>query len=269
MKIALVQLDIVWESKKINCDRAEFFIKKALQENCDIIAFPEMFNTGFSMNVAAIAEDENGKTALYLSRMAKRYGINLIAGFATKAFKEKKGRNMAFVYDRKGELVSKFTKLHPFSLSNEDRYYIPGRDTVTFNLDGMPSSIFICYDLRFPEVFRKIAREVQSIFVIANWPTARKEQWELLLKARALENQCFVIGVNRIGTDGNGIRYPGASHIYNPSGIDICSGGEKEEFVTGIINPDDVNTIRSNFPVLEDMRYLTRDIKAKQKGIET
>lgn len=255
MKIALIQLDIAWESKKANLEKAEAFAQRASLEKCDAIVFPEMFNTGFSMNVSVIAEDGYGETAMALAGIAKRYNINLIAGFPIKTPKEEKGRNMAFVYDRKGTLTATFTKMHPFSFAEEDKYYVPGENTVTFDIDGMSSSIFICYDLRFPEVFRRVSKDVQTIFVLANWPTARKEHWETLLRARAIENQCYIIGVNRTGTGGNGIQYPGASHIFDPSGNDICAGDETEEFLTCEFNPDDVIAIRSKFPFLKDMRY--------------
>lgn len=262
MKIALVQLDIVWESKKINCERAEEFIKKASHEKCDIAVFPEMFNTGFSMNISAIAEDENGKTASVLSDMAKRYEINLIAGFPARAFDGKKGKNIAVVFDRKGELIARYVKIHPFSFASEDQHYAAGNDTVIFNIEGMSSGIFICYDLRFPEVFRSIAKKVQAIFVIANWPSSRKEHWETLLKARAIENQCFVIGVNRTGTDGNGIHYPGDSRVFDPSGMEICSGNDTNEFITCMINPREVAETRVRFPFLSDMR--THDLVTQE-----
>jgi len=254
MKIALIQLNIEWESKKTNYEKAESFAKKAAEEKCDVIVFPEMFNTGFSMNVPAIAEDENGETNLVLSEIAKKYSIYLIAGFPVKKQDEEKGRNIAGVYDRRGIRIAAYTKIHPFSFSGEDKYYIAGSDTVIFDIDGIPSSIFICYDLRFPEVFRKVAKNVQVIFVIANWPSSRKEHWEALLKARAIENQCFIIGVNRIGTDGNGITYSGASHIFDPSGNDILCGNDKGEFLAGKINIADVTEVRSKFPFLKDMK---------------
>ena len=253
MKIALVQLDIEWESKKANLESAQVFVEKAAHEKCDIVVFPEMFNTGFSMNVPTIAEDEDGETASFLSETSKKYAINLIAGFSARSLTGERGRNLAVAYNRKGGLIARYAKLHPFSYAKEDQYYIAGNNTVVFNIDGMPASIFICYDLRFPEVFRSIAKEVQAIFVIANWPAVRKDHWETLLKARAIENQCFVIGVNRTGKDGNGIYYSGDSRIFDPSGHKICSGGEMDEFVTGEINPRDVIEARSGFPFLKDM----------------
>jgi predicted amidohydrolase len=256
MKIALVQLDIEWESKKTNYRLAGEFTKRASQEGCDLIVFPEMFNTGFSMNVSAIAENKGGETASVLSEIAGRNGINLIAGYAAKSSEGGKGQNIAAVYNRKGECVARFAKLHPFSFAKEDQYYDAGNNTVVFNIDGMKAGIFICYDLRFPEVFRSIAHEVQAIFVIANWPSSRRDHWVTLLKARSIENQCFIIGVNRTGKDGNGIEYPGASHIFGPSGNEICFGDDKEIFITAEINPHDVHETRDKFPFLKDMRPL-------------
>lgn len=254
MKIALIQLNTAWESKKANFKKAEFFAKKASLEKCDIIVFPEMFNTGFSMNVSAIADDENRETSAMLSETARKHSINIIAGFPVKIPGSKKGRNIAAAYHRKGRCIATYTKIHPFSLASENQYYTAGSKPVIFNIDNIPCSVFICYDLRFPELFRKVAKDAHVIFVIANWPASRKEHWETLLKARAIENQCFVIGVNRTGTDGNGINYHGASHIFDPSGNDILCGDEREEFLLGEINPADAVEVRSKFPFLKDMR---------------
>ncbi|RJQ47982.1 MAG: carbon-nitrogen family hydrolase [Nitrospiraceae bacterium] len=254
MNIALVQLNIKWESKRENYERAEFFAGRASREGSDIIVFPEMFNTGFSMNISAIAEDEDGETAEVLSKIAKQYNMNIIAGFAAKAFNGKKGKNIAVVFDRKGECIATYTKLHPFSLAGEDQYYTAGSGPVIFNVNGIKASIFICYDLRFPEVFRMVAKDVQAIFIIANWPSSRREHWETLLKARAIENQCYIIGVNRTGTDGNGIDYPGLSRVYGPSGSEVCCANDIDEFIKCRINPGEVAEVRARFPFQRDMR---------------
>lgn len=255
IKIALVQLNIAWEAKSINHDRAEKFIKRAAEQQCTIVVFPEMFNTGCSINIPLIAEDTGGTTDLFLAAMAKKYNVTLIAGFPVKTTDSKKGENVAAVYDNHGALIAFFSKLHPFSYTHEDHYFAPGKNTVTFTVAGITASIFICYDLRFPEVFRKVARKVQAIFVIANWPEARIQHWEALLKARAIENQCFVIGVNRTGFDNNGNYYPGASQIFDPFGKHICSGGEQEEFIVSEIDPDETKRIRTTFPFLKDMNF--------------
>lgn len=255
MKIALIQMDMVWESKKENYARAENFFRRAARESCDIIVFPEMFSTGFSMNISVIAEDERGETSQVLSELAKKYGLNVIAGFAAKTQGRKKARNLAVVFDRSGSITAKYAKMHPFSFAKEDKYFSAGNTRVIFHIEEIPATVFICYDLRFPEIFRDIARGVQMIFVLANWPSTRKDHWETLLKARAIESQCFVIGVNRTGKDGNGIRYPGASHIFDPMGKDICSGGSREQFIACEIDPNEVLKVRSQFPFLNDMHF--------------
>ena len=256
MRIGLAQLNIQWESKNENFKMAEIFIEKASYQKCDVVVFPEMFNTGFSMNVPSIAEKKNGETARFLAIQAVQNDINIIAGYTEKGFKSTKGLNQAVVYNRRGRRVATFTKMHSFSFANEDQYYSAGNKIVTFDIEGLSSSIFICFDLRFPEVFRKVAKKVQAIFVLANWPSTRMEHWESLLKARAIENQCFVIGVNRTGRDGNGIDYSGKSKIFGPLGNEICSGSEKEELLIGEIFPHEVIEIRKKFPFLNSMGSL-------------
>jgi omega-amidase len=254
VKVALIQLDIAWEDRKRNYEKAEFFAKRAADEKYDIIVFPEMFNTGFSMNLTAVADEGIGETTSVLSGIAKKNKINLIAGFPIKSPAEEKGRNLAVVYDRAGMLVATYTKMHPFCLSGEDRYYVSGEHVTTFVIDGVPASVFICYDLRFPEVFRKIAKQVKVIFVIANWPASRIIHWETLLKARAIENQCFMIGVNRTGTDENGITYSGASLVCGPQGHLICKGNDSDEYVVCEFDAAEVDKVRTECPFLNDMR---------------
>jgi omega-amidase len=255
MKIALIQMNMDWENTRANLVKAEKFFRKAAGETCDVLVFPEMFNTGFSMNIKSVAEPKKGATFMLLSRLAKQYRINVIAGYAVKPAGRKKADNKALVIDRNGSVLAEYTKIHPFSFAGEDQFFNAGKTPATFRIDGVPGSIFICYDLRFPEKFRTVAREVFLIFVIANWPASRKDHWETLLKARAIENQCFIIGVNRTGKDGNGIIYPGASHVFDPLGNDICSGDAKEQFITCEIDPGVTTEVRSRFPFLADMRF--------------
>lgn len=247
-------MDICWESKKINLNRMKQFVSKAADEGCDVAVLPEMFNTGFSMNTSVTAEDEDGETASVLSAMAKQNKIYIVAGYAVKG-DGGKCENIAAVFNRKGDLIARYIKMHPFSFAGEDQHYRAGDRTAVFDIDGVTAGVFICYDLRFPEVFRSIAKQIQLIFVIANWPDARKEHWETLLKARAIENQCFVIGVNRTGVDGRGIYYSGGSRVYGPLGDELCNGS-MEEFITCSIEPKDVAETRAKFPFLNDMKYV-------------
>ncbi|CAN2040422.1 Amidohydrolase [Candidatus Magnetomoraceae bacterium gMMP-15] len=255
MKISLVQLNIKWEQKRFNYNRAEEFVDRASRDHCDVIVFPEMFCTGFSMNVNKIAETDNGPTSKKMASLARQYEISIIGGYVEIA-DSSKGRNVAAVYDKQGNLSVKYMKNHPFSFANEDKYYVPGDKIIIFEINKIPCSIFICYDLRFPEIFRKVAKSVQIIFVIANWPSTRQEHWEALLKARAIENQCFIIGVNRIGRDGNNLKYTGGSHVFDPIGKDLLHGSDKEEYYTVDINPGDVDKTRIKFPFLKDIKYI-------------
>ncbi|VFN08119.1 MAG: Predicted amidohydrolase [Candidatus Kentron sp. G] len=252
MKVASIQLDIAWKDKEENLKRAEHFIRIAKNDNCDLVIFPEMFNVGFSMNVASIAEPRNGPTTRKLCELAGRHDVNLIAGYAEQS--DEKGKNVALSINRNGKVVERYVKNHPFSFANEHESYVPGTQQVVFKIDGAKCSMFICYDLRFPELFRKIAKDVEIIIVIANWPEVRQVHWESLLKARAIENQCFVVGVNRIGKDGNGLVYGGGSHVYHPLGEDLSRGGKNQEYIVTELNIAEVGSIREKFPFLQDMK---------------
>lgn len=253
MKLAIVQLKIKWEDTIHNLKRAEDFVKKAGEDNCDVIVFPEMFNTGFSMNIDNTAENSDGFTSRKLSFLSNRYHVAIIAGYTEKT-DHTMAKNVASIYDKSGSLVIKYTKMHPFSFAHEDRYFDSGDRSVVFHLCDVPSSIFICYDLRFPELFRTVATESQVMYVIANWPSTRIEHWESLLKARAIENQCYIVGVNRIGEDGNKLAYCGKSHVFSPLGKDLYCADENHEYFTVQIDPEEVVAVRSKFPFLKDIR---------------
>jgi omega-amidase len=253
MKAALLQLNSVWESPRDNYDRAAGLLAAAAGQGCDLAVLPEMFPTGTSSNTAVTAEPDGGPTQVFLSESARRHRMHIIAGLALRG-RGSKARNCAAVYDRKGVQTALYTKLYPFSPALEHRQYEAGDAPVAFALDGAGFSVFICYDLRFPEAFRSIAKKIQAAVVIANWPRSRVEHWEALLRARAIENQCFVIGVNRTGVDGNGLYYPGCSQIIDPWGKLICRGAEREPLVTGEFDPADAARYRAKYGFLQDMK---------------
>jgi omega-amidase len=257
MKIALLQLNSVWEAPKENHSRAFELINSAAAQGCDVAVLPEMFATGTSLNTAITAESADGPTDAFLTTAAQKHAMNIIAGFALQGKNSSsKALNIAAVYNRQGDRVVQYAKLHLFSPAREDCHYDAGSSPVPFELDGAPCGIFICYDLRFPEAFRSIAKKVQAIFVIANWPRARIEHWETLLRARAIENQCFVIGVNRTGVDGNGLYYSGCSQIIDPWGRVLCHGSERESVVTGEFDLQEVEHYRAKYKFLNDMKPL-------------
>jgi len=252
MKVALAQINIAWEAKEANLAKAERFVRRASEKGSDVVVLPEMFSTGFSMNVEAIAEGEDDRTAAFLSDMARKHLINIIGGFSARV--GAKGRNVAHAYGRNGARLASYAKMHPFCLAGEHEHYEAGGSPVVFDIDGVPSSVFICYDLRFPEAMRAVARKALLVFVIANWPSERIGHWTALLRARAIENQCFMAGVNRTGMDANGLRYPGASAIYGPAGEEVCLAGGREALVVCGFEPAEAEMVRRKYPFLEDMR---------------
>lgn len=290
MKIALAQTDIIWEDKKANLDIAEIFIKRAAEEKVELILFPEMSLTGFTMNVEGLgeyyekshyAEDSlsdsknstnsnfeacnknihNDKshwnfnnTLEAIKKLSVKYSINIGIGYIEKELKESKGKNKYAVISKVGEVISDYTKIHPFTFGTESKYYCGGDKISYFNLNDFNVSTFICYDLRFPEIFQIASREAELITVAANWPKARINHWVDLLKARAIENQCYIAGVNRVG-NGDGIEYNGNSLIIDPLGNVI---GNCLESVEGLIiaelDVDLVHNLRKDFPLKRDRR---------------
>jgi len=252
MKIVSVQLDIIWENKSANYARVKDFVARANRDQADLIVFPEMFNSGFSMKAESIAEPQNTSTSHFLCQLAKQYRINIIAGFVET--RNERAENIALAIGDDGTIKTRYIKNYPFSFAGEDKVYATGDKTVLFDINGCPSSLFICYDLRFPEHFRQVAKQAEIIFVIANWPETRQQHWETLLKARAIENQCFVVGVNRIGKDGNNLIYGGGSQVYNPLGQQLSNGASDQEYIITEIDPSEVSAIRKKLPFLDDMK---------------
>lgn len=249
LRLALIQPDTVWESPARNIEKTSGLIAQASSEGATIAALPEMFTTGFSMNAHSI---EGSEARDEISALASENSINILAGVAAPS--GERGLNKALAIDQSGGLVAEYSKMHPFSFAGENQHYDPGPCTATFSLAGVPSSVFICYDLRFPEVFRRVAAEVKVIYVLANWPAARQEHWHALLMARAIENQCFIAGVNRVGKDGTGIKYSGGSCVYGPFGEEVFIAGEDEGVYIVDLDISLVDSTRSRYHFLDDMR---------------
>lgn len=260
MRIALIQMDTAWHDHGENRIKAEAMLSRAAAEGCGVAVLPEMFASGFSMSLDEAAEPTGGPTMRMLAEASKRHSIHIIAGLALRDKGEALGRNAALVYSPEGKLIANYTKMHPFSYAGEHERYAPGAMPLVFDLDDaqasafIHASVFICYDLRFPEAFRRVAKAASMIFMIANWPASRGAHWDALLRARAIENQCFVAGVNRTGTDGNGITYAGGSAVYGPLGEDIMRAGDEESVIVAEIDIKEVERVRRGFPFLSDMR---------------
>ena len=250
MKIALLQLDIKWEDKTGNFNKVKSLVEKINDDKPDLIVLPELFSTGYTMNSMALAENLNGETPSFLSKLAREHQVNVLGSFIEIA--GPKPKNSAILFDRKGRQLLHYSKIHLPSFLEEDKNYTAGNEIPICELDRQKIGVFICYDLRFPEIFRRMAGDVGCIFVIANWPTERVEHWDSLLKARAIENQSYIIGVNRVGESPSS-NYPGHSVIIDPLGSRIAYAKENEEdVVMGEIDFSIVKSIREKFPFLQD-----------------
>lgn len=249
MRVSLCQLNIAFEDKKINSFSAEKYICQSAEMGADIVFFPEMTLTGFSMNVSAVG-DKNSETVNLMKHLADKYKIAV--GFGWVKCLSGMGENHYTIVDRNAFVVSDYIKIHPFSYSGEDKYYIPGRSVSTFEMCGKKISTFVCYDLRFPEVFRAVSMECEIIAAAANWPKARIAHWKKLLEARAVENQCWMLGVNCCGEQQGSI-YDGCSRIVSPMGDVVCSL-ENEEGILLYDLSDEASECRKSFPVNKDRR---------------
>lgn len=254
MNLIGVQFDIAWRDKRANYDKVRRLLGPVRIAPGSLIVLPEMFVSGFSMDAGSVAEAPDGDTARFLADLARDTGAYLLGGMATKEGPGR-ARNEAVVVGPDGVETVRFSKLHPFSLSGEAASYAPGDRVRTFAWARFTVAPFVCYDLRFPEVFREASRLGADLFVvIANWPRARHAHWEVLLRARAIENQAYVIGVNRCGADPSH-DYAGGSRIVDPRGEIMAVAGTGEELVQATPDPDGLALYRGEFPALRDRRF--------------
>jgi len=249
MKIALCQMNIAFEDKSANLKKICSFIFDAKQKKADIIFFPEMTLTGFSMDIQKTME----KDFFCIDKIRKvTYENEIYVAFGWVKPSGEKAENHYSVIAPNGDFICDYVKIHPFSYAEEDKFFYGGNKIVYFNVNGIYFSCFICYDLRFPEVFRAVSEKVSVIIVAANWPLLRIEHWECLLKARSIENQCYIIGVNCFGVQKD-IYYSGGSCIFNPNGQKIFFL-ENKECMKVFDFENKTNIYRKNFPILNDRK---------------
>jgi predicted amidohydrolase len=251
MHVACCQFDISWEDKPANYAKVEAMIADAALPAGTLLLLPEMFATGFSMNAQQIAEGVEGPTARFMARLAVRHGIHVLGGAAICG-DDQRPRNEALLFDPSGKLLLRYAKMQLFTLAGESAHYQPGDERGFFSIDNCPCQIAICYDLRFPEVFRS-PRKPELMAVIANWPVVRASHWLALLRARAIENQAYVIAVNRCGADPLS-NHPGRSQIIGPHGDVIADAMDGEGVIRAELNLDALREYRRVFPALRDMR---------------
>ncbi len=248
MKIGIVQSHILWENKKSNIEKLNNIINRTYDKSIELLLLPEMSFTGFSMNTETTGE-ENQETIAKVKKISK--ANNLAIGFGWVKNKDS-SENHYTVIDANGTLISDYVKIHPFSYSDEDVYFDSGDSLSFFELGGITFSTLICYDLRFPELFRVASKKADVIIVPANWPAKRNDHWETLLRARAIENQVYVIGVNCVGSIGK-VKYVGNSQVIAPDGEVLLIIDGHDELVA-IDLKNNVSDYRSAFPAYTDRK---------------
>lgn len=252
MNVLALQLDIAWENKAANFEKVRLRLAEAAPEKNSLVVLPEMFATGFTMNTTGMAEPYGGETEQFLGTLAKDRGIWLIAGAPIRG-PDGKARNKALVFSPAGELAGFYAKMKPFAPGGESEHYVAGDRPLVFRWGDCAVSPFICYDLRFPELFRAAARarRPELFVVIASWPEKRIAHWVRLLQARAIENQAYALGVNRIGSDPF-FRYTGRSVFVDFNGDILADAGEKEGAMRGRLDLDTLRKYREGLPFLAD-----------------
>lgn len=249
IKIALAQTHIVWEDKEANYRKAEELVSEAAAHGTGAVFFPEMSFTGFSMNTDATKES-GGETVSYMGILAKKYGVAV--GFGWVKDCGARCENHYTVTDEMGAILSDYVKIHPFSYAGEEEWFQGGGKLTFFALKGILCSSFICYDLRFPEIFQIASQKADVIIVPANWPARRGSHWKVLLQARAIENQAYIAAVNCVGRIG-GTDYAGDSCVVAPDG-EIRAELSGAEGLVYYELADDVQRFRDAFPVKRDRR---------------
>ena len=252
MKVAAVQHDIVWEDPDANFAHLEPMVAAAAGQGARLVVLTEMFATGFSMAAERIAEPAvGGRSAEFLAVSAAKHGVWLCGSIPER---RDGGRpcNQLVLAGPDGT-AHRYAKIHPFSYAGEHEHYEAGTATLTVDVEGVRVSPFVCYDLRFPEEPRSVAEETDLYVVVANWPAARRRHWRVLLQARAIENQAYVVGVNRVGS-GDGLDYAGDSMIVDPMGEVLASAAGGEAVLVAEVDPAVVRRVRTALPFLADRR---------------
>ncbi|PLX06614.1 MAG: amidohydrolase [Marinilabiliales bacterium] len=247
LKIAVLQYDIIWENALANQKKITDLINNA--ENADVYVLPEMFNTGFSNNVSDFAEEYNGATVLFMKNLAKSKNT-AICGSIILSDKEKYYNSFLFVKPD-GDII-RYDKRHLFKMGGEADMFTSGKNRVVYSYKGVRFLLQVCYDLRFP-VWSRNRNDYDVIIYIANWPASRRYIYDTLLSARAIENQAYVIAANRIGEDGNGIKYDGGTSVFDFKGTKICNASDNiESFIYSDLHITDLKDFRDKFPAWQD-----------------
>jgi len=248
LSITGIQTKLYWEDKKANLQMFEEKIL-SISKPTEVVVLPEMFSTGFSMRPEKLAETMEGETLRWMKRMASAKGIVLTGSVIIEESSQYFNR---LVWMLPNGDVGYYDKRHLFAYADEDQHYSAGSKRLIASVNGWKINLLVCYDLRFPVWSRQDQARYDVLIYVANWPDRRIRAWRTLLQARAIENQCYVVGVNRVGEDGNGIHYSGESMVVDPAGETLYQNKDEEDIFTVALDSSDLETIRRKFPFWKD-----------------
>lgn len=252
VRVAALQASIAWEDPETNFARLEPSIAQAAARGVRFLALPEMYACGFTMATDRVAEPVDGPSTRFLVEQAARHDLWLAGSVPERSAGSARPHNTLILASPDGT-VHRYHKIHPFTYAGEHEHYAAGTDFVTVEVDGLRVTLFVCYDLRFADEFWATALDTDVYLVVANWPEARREHWRALLVARAIENQAYVVGVNRVG-EGGGLAYTGDSRIVDPMGRVLAEASHQEALLVADLDPAEVARVRRDLPFLRDRR---------------
>lgn len=256
MKISLISLNQYWEKKTENLNRCKSLIEQAASEGCGLIIFPEMTLTGYSLETGKTAEEiENSESIKKFSELAAQYQLDIVFGICLREKETPLSQNSLIHANHLTGKHTKYTKIHPFTFAKEDLVMSSGDQLGIIEVSGIRLGTSICYDLRFPTLYTLMARQCSGAICIANWPASRVHHWRSLLIARAIENQMYMIAVNRVGEDGNGLHYEKSSMIVAPDGNICLPISSSEEIDIFDIDFTFTEEYRNNFPTYKDNNF--------------
>jgi omega-amidase len=253
LTISLAQMDIALGNPEANLEKAAALTAESARRGSNLVVFPEMWTTGMdwpNLDRLAAKQEDIVKRVAALARQHKIW----INGSMLTRDEQRQPTNTSILFDPQGEQAGVYRKIHLFGVMDEDKYLAAGQQLTTVETSWGQSGLAICYDLRFAEMFRTYALQgVNMVYIPAEWPHPRLAHWQILLRARAIENQMYMVAVNRVGSDGT-YQFFGHSAIIDPWGNTIIEGGETEVLLTATIDTDEVTTVRQKIPVFQDRR---------------
>ncbi len=248
LTIALIQSDLKWEDTRANQRHFEALFEK-IDPSTDLIVLPEMFSTGFSTRADVLAQAMSGETVEWLVGMSRKMGMDITGSIMLR---ENNSYFNRLLWATPHNNLYHYDKKHLFRYAGEEKIYTSGQDQLTVSLKGWRIRPFICYDLRFPIWTRNLYKQYDLAIFVANWPMQRVAHWRLLLQARAVENQCYVAGVNRLGHDGNQLTYSGDSLIIKPDGEILFDAKDQESLESVLLAAQSLKHYRDTFPFWMD-----------------